>query len=148
MTSIYDPYTSHPTQRVKTTLTVAPELFALVRRRPVEIIRGIDMRGDWLFGIELKQVGDLTLVKARTLSPDCTTISVASISLNTFPKSIELRHRVQDFGSSEVASVSITFADGEVMELDTAARQLMELRTYSPEGVDMVAPWVTLALTA
>jgi hypothetical protein len=148
MFSIYDPYQSHPTQRVKTTLSVSPELFPLVRRRAIEVIRGIDMRGDWLFGVELKQVADLTLVKVRTLSPDQTTIAVASISLSEFPKLLDVRHRVQPFGDTQVASVVISFPSGEHLELDTAANQLMELRTYAPDGVDMLAPWVTLALTA
>ncbi len=148
MFSIYDPYQSHPTQRVKTTLSVSPALFPLVRRRATEVIRGIDMRGDWLFGVELKQVADLTLVKVRTLSPDQTTIAVASISLNEFPKLLDVRHRVQPFGDTEVASVVISFPSGEHLELDTAAFQLMELRTYAPDGADMLAPWVSLALTA
>ena len=151
--SYNEPYQSYPAQRTKTVLIIESELAPLVRRRPIEVLRGIDMRGDWLFGIELRQVNNLTLAKVRALAPDGTTIAIASCALSEWPNSVELRHWIQAFGNSELGALTIKFngpdiGNEEALELDTVPFKLMEFRSYSPEGLELIAPWVTLALTA
>ena len=151
--SYNEPYQSYPAQRTKTVLIIESELAPLVRRRPIEVLRGIDMRGDWLFGIELRQVNTLTLAKVRALAPDGTTIAIASCALSEWPSSVELRHFIQALGNSELGALTIKFngpatRDEETLELDTVPFKLMEFRSYSPEGRELIAPWVTLALTA
>jgi hypothetical protein len=132
--SYIETYQSYPAQRTKTVMTIDAELAPYVRRRPIEILRGIDMRGDWLFGIELRQINSLTLAKLRALAPDGTTVANATCPISEFPDSLEVRHIIR-FGEQE-------------LELDTVPFQLMEFRTYAPEGRELVAPWMTLALTA
>ncbi len=151
--SYNEPYQSYPAQRIKTVLVIESELAPLVRRRPIEVLRGIDMRGDWLFGIELRQINQLTLAKVRALAPDGTTIAIASCALSEWPTSVELRHLIQALGDSELGALTIKFDgpathDEETLELDTVPFKLMEFRSYAPEGRELIAPWVTLALTA
>jgi hypothetical protein len=151
--SYNEPYQSYPAQRTKTVLIIEAELAALVRRRPIEVLRGIDMRGDWLFGIELRQINSLTLAKIRALAPDGTTIAIASCALVEWPTSVELRHFTQALGNTELGALTIKFdgpnsTDEKPLELDTVPFKLMEFRTYAPDGRELIAPWVTLALTA
>ena len=151
--SYNEPYQSYPAQRTKTVLIVESELAPLVRRRPIEVLRGIDMRGDWLFGLELRQVNHLTLAKVRALAPDGTTIAIAACALTEWPSSMELRHFIQALGDSELGVLSVKFngpaiLNEEALELDTVPFKLMEFRSYAPEGRELIAPWVTLALTA
>jgi hypothetical protein len=151
--SYIEPYLSHPAQRTKTVLVIEAELAPLVRRRPIEFIRGIDLRGDWLFGIELRQVNSLTLTKVRALAPDGTTVLIASSALSEWPTTVEIRHSVQQLGSSELGALTVSFDSpnnikDNTVELDTVPFKLMEFRTFAHEGHELVAPWVTLALTA
>lgn len=144
----FDKYQVHPTQRTKTVLTVNPELSVFVRRRPVEAVRAIDTGGDWLFGLELRQINTLTLAKLRALGPDGTTVSVTSLSLMNWPNTIEIRHSAIEVNASGAGFVTISFDDRHELELETRAVKLAELRTFYPDGVEMLAPWVTFALTA
>lgn len=145
--SYVEPYRSFPAQRAKTAFIIDPELASYTRRRPVEVLRGIDMRGDWLFGIELRQINSLTLAKLRALGPDGTTVANATCPLSDFPDAFELRHLLQALGSSELGVVNARFGD-HTLELDTVPFKLMEFRSYAPEGRELIAPWMTMALIA
>jgi hypothetical protein len=145
--SYIEPYQSYPAQRTKTAMIIDAELAALVRRRPIEVLRGIDMRGDWLFGIELRQINSLTLAKLRALAPDGTTVANATCPLSEFPESLEVRHIIQALGETEMGALTVRFGEVE-LELDTVPFKLMEFRSYAPEGRELVSPWMTLALTA
>jgi hypothetical protein len=145
--SYIETYLSYPVQRIKTVMTIDADLAPLVRRRPIEILRGIDMRGDWLFGIELRQINSLTLAKLRALAPDGTTVANATCPISEFPDSLEVRHVVQSLGDTEMGALTVRFGEQE-LELDTVAFKLMEFRSYAPDGRELVAPWMTLALTA
>lgn len=145
--SYVEPYQSFPAQRTKTAFIIDVELASYTRRRPVEVLRGIDMRGDWLFGIELRQINSLTLVKLRALAPDGTTVSNATCPLSDFPDAFEMRHILQSLGSTEMGVIAARFGERE-LELDTVPSKLMEFRTYAPEGRELIAPWMTMALIA
>lgn len=142
-----DSYKSFPVHRVRTMLVINPELIALVKRRPIEVVSGIDIRGEWLFGIELRVVNELTLAKLRVLSPDSTTISIASAPLKVWPDNLEIRHIIVPFGQGESATVIVNCGD-ESLELDSLSTRLHELRTFAPNGQELIAPWFSLALTA
>ena len=144
----FDKYQVHPIQRTKTVLTVNPELSGFVRRRPVEAVRAIDTQGDWLFGLELRQINNLTLAKLRALGPDGTTVAVTALSMMNWPNSIEIRHSAIELTADGAGFVSISFDDKHELELETRPVKLAELRTFFPNGVEMLAPWVTFALSA
>jgi hypothetical protein len=144
----FDKYQIHATQRTKNVLTVNPELSVYVRRRPVEALRAIDANGDWVFGIELRQINTLTLAKLRALAPDGTNVSVTSVSMAQWPQTMEVRHSAIELSDSGAGLVSISFDDRYELELETQASKIVELRTFYPDGVEMLAPWVTYALTA
>jgi hypothetical protein len=141
----FDKYQIHPTQRAKTVLMIADALAAHVRRRPVEVLRGIDQHGDWMFGLELRQINQLTLAKLRAMHADGTNVAVTAVTMSSWPASVEVRHTAQLDGS---AVVTIAFEPNHELELPVVGNKLTELRTYYPDGVEMLAPWVSLALTA
>jgi hypothetical protein len=141
--SYNEPYKSFPAQRAKTVFTLAPEVGAFVKRRPIEVVRGIDDNGDWLFGLEIRMVNEIVLAKARALSADGVSVSVLSCALNKWPESVEVKH----VNNASGGALTITFGYQD-LELETIARSLYEFRGFAPDEQELIAPWVSFALTA
>ncbi len=141
--SYNESYKSYPAQRTKTVFMLSPEVSAYVKRRPIEVVRGIDENGDWLFGLEIRVVNDIVLAKARALSADGVTVGVVSCALNKWPESVEIKHANASAGGALV----VTFGYQD-LELDTIPRSLHEFRAFAPDDQEFIAPWVSFALTA
>jgi hypothetical protein len=143
-----EPHRCIPAHRAKNLIALDPELGLHVRRRPVEVLSGIDVRGNWLFGVELRQVNSLTLAKLSALGPDGVHKVVGTSPLSAMPSSFELRYLIQALNGTEFGALSLKFDDEHIIDLDTVAHRLLEFRLFAPEGREIVAPWMTLAMSA
>jgi hypothetical protein len=145
---VVEPHRCLPAHRAKNLIALDPEIGIHLRRRPVEVVSGIDIQGNWLFGVELRQVNSLTLAKLSAVGPDGVHKVVGTCPLGELPASFELRYLIQALNGTEFGALSLKFDDEHTIDLDTAPIRLLEFRLFAPEGRELVAPWMTLALSA